>query len=236
MSVVAVVPSRGRPDRALEVVEALRERAHLVGTTVVLAVDRDDPEHAEYARLLTRRRAGTYRAEVELVSLEPEETGNLVKATNTVSLRIAEESPDSIIGNLGDDHVCRTDGWDKLVTEALAEPGIAYGRDGIHNEHMPTAPFISAKVVRGLGWYALPTCYHTYIDNVWFDVAEALGIRRYIPELLIEHMHPAVLKSAMDEGYRRMEATYVHDHEAYEEWKLKWMPLDVLALRQALGE
>ena len=235
MSIVVVIPSRGRPDRARDAVDAVRGTALLVGTSVVLTVDADDPTLPAYRAL---RWSGEYGAEVNLVVLSGDETGDLVRATNTVSLRIAHEDPDAIIGNLGDDHLCRTPGWDKLVTETLRTPGIAYGRDGIHDEHLPTAPFISASIVNALGWYALPTCRHLYIDDAWKVLGKALGCLRYIPDMLIEHMHPAVGKAQTDAGYERVNAepAMLRDRAAFNEWHARYLKLDVKAVRSQLGQ
>lgn len=233
MAVVVVMPSRGRPARAWEAVQALRDTAALVDTSVLLVIDDDDPHKALYRRMTWEG----FRAAVTLVVLDVRETGSLVKATNTVSMRIANEDPTAIIGNLGDDHMARTPGWDRMVTEALRTPGLAYGRDGIHDEHMPTAPFISAAIPLALGWYALPSCRHLYIDNAWRDIAEQAGVRRYLPDMLFEHMHPAVSKGEWDAGYEKannQDATRSDQH-AYERWRARGMGRDIKRVRQAVA-
>jgi hypothetical protein len=233
VSIVVVIPSRGRPHRAWEAVQAIRETAVLVSTSVLLVIDDDDPHRDRYQRLTW----DGFAAEVSIVTLDIRETGNLVKATNTVSMRVASEDPTAIIGNLGDDHLARTKGWDRMVTEALTTPGLAYGRDGIHDEHMPTAPFISATIPLALGWYALPTCRHLYVDNVWRDIAEQAGVRRYLPDMLFEHMHPAVAKGEWDAGYERANAQPAtrRDHKQYELWRIKGMERDVARVRRAVA-
>lgn len=232
MSITVVIPSRGRPQRAHEAVRAIRETAVLVSTSIILAVDADDPELPAYRALRFR----SFGAEVSTVVLDPEQTGDLVRATNSISMRVADVEPSGIIGNLGDDHLCRTPGWDRMVLDALAEPGIAYGRDGIQDEHLPTAPFISASIVLALGWFALPTCRHLYIDDCWRELGNALGRLRYLPDLSIEHMHPAVHKGAWDEGYERANnaAMVERDRDAYNEWHARYMKVDVRNVRHAL--
>lgn len=231
MSVTVVIPSRGRPDRARVAVEALRDNAALVSTNVILAVDADDPELGGYRSLRFR----PFGAEVVTVTLGPEDTGDLVRATNTVSMRVADVEPTGIIGNLGDDHVCRTPGWDRLVTAALETPGIAYGDDRIQGEHLPTAPFISAAIVNALGWYALPCCRHMYIDDAWKALGKYLGILRYIPELVIEHVHPASGQAEWDDGYARAHALMEPDHVAYDRWRNTSFYADVTNIRRLLG-
>lgn len=236
MSVVVVVPSRGRPEAARLTVEAIRETAIRVATSVVLAVDADDPELDGYRRMVDGLHHRLFADRPLLVVLEPEETGDLVRATNTVSLRVAREDPHAIIGNLGDDHRPRTRGWDRAVMESLEDPGIAYGDDGIHGERLPSAPFISAEIVQALGWFALPACRHLYIDDAWRELGNALGRLRYLPDVSIEHLHPAVGKGAWDDGYTRAnsELATERDRLAFEGWMANGLAVDAANVQRAL--
>lgn len=236
MNVVVVVPSRGRPEQARHTLEAIADTAARVSTRTVLAVDRDDPELAGY-RALVGRPGRAYRDPVTLVVLDADETGNLVKATNTVSLRIAAEDPHCIIGNLGDDHRPRTPGWDSAVLEALATPGVAYGDDLLQGEALPTAPFISAEIVQALGYYALPDLEHMFIDNVWRDVGAQTGTLRYLPSVVIEHVHPAAGKAEWDDGYLRVNSQQAirRDHDRYYSWRQHAMGHDIGRVRAMLG-
>ena len=220
MNVVVVVPSRGRPAAARDTILAIRETAARVSTKTILAVDADDPSLIAYRDMVTSVSGREYRDQPTLVVLDKSETGNLVIATNTVSLRIANEDPDTIIGNLGDDHRPRTPGWDRTLIRTLEEPGIAYVDDGIHGERLPSAPFISASIVLALGWYALPACRHLYIDDAWRELGKAIGRLYYLPEIVIEHMHPAVGKGEWDDGYERANAqpAMLKDRKAFEGW------------------
>lgn len=233
MAVVVVIPSRGRPARAYEALAAIRETAQMVSTRAVLVVDADDPAWRTYSLI----GFPLYGPEVSMVTLVGEETGNLVRATNTVSMRIAREDPTAIIGNLGDDHVMRTPGWDKRIAEALATPGIAYGDDGIQHEELPTAPFISASIVLALGYYALPDVDHMYCDNAWRDVGVQTGTLRYLPDVVIEHVHPAVGKAEWDPGYIRVNAedAIARDKARYESWREHAMTTDIGRVRDALA-
>jgi hypothetical protein len=229
--IVVVLPSRGRPAQAGAAVTAIRETASLIDTTVIIAVDRTDPALPAYEAL----DFPGFGVGVQLVTLAAEETGDLTRATNTVSLRVARDDPDAIIGNLGDDHRARTPGWDRVIRDALVRPGIAYGDDGIHGERLPSAPFISAAIVNALGWYALPTCRHMYIDDVWRELGRSLDALHYRPELSFEHLHPAVGKGLHDAGYDVAESSMEADRQAYNEWMMRWRKVDVANVRAALG-
>lgn len=234
MTITVVIPSRGRPARAAAAIAAIQETAVLVSTEVILAVDEDDPELAGYVALT--RPTLPFRPQLSLVTLRGDQTGNLVRATNTVSMRVASADPECVIANLGDDHVCRTRGWDRAIAHALRTPGIAYGNDLIQGETLPTAPFISASIVLALGYYALPDLEHMYVDNVWRDVAEQAGVRRYLPDVVIEHMHPAVSKAAWDDGYIRVNSNEAidRDRRRYESWRQHAMAQDIERVRLRL--
>lgn len=234
MSVVVVMPSRGRPERARSAIDALRRTTSLVSTALVLVVDADDPLVDEYRRL----RWSGFGPETWLMVLEPEVTGDLVRATNTASLRVIAEQPDAIVANLGDDHLSRTWGWDEKMIAALATPGIAYGDDRLQGENLPTAPFISPEIIRALGWYALPTCHHLFIDDAWKALGIATGTLRYVPEVVIEHEHPATGRVEWDDGYERannQEAT-ARDKEAFDRWRNTTFYDDVNNVRRALDD
>lgn len=226
------MPSRGRPERARVALQAIRDTALMVETSVALVVDADDPMLPEYRSL----RFQPFGAEVMVVVLQPEDTGNLVRATNTVAMRIADVDPQAIIGNLGDDHVCRTPGWDQIVLDALRTPGIAYGDDLIQGEALPTAPFISAAIVEALGYYFVPDVEHMYCDNAVRDIAEQAGVRRYLPDVIIEHVHPAVGKADWDAGYIAVNdpRAIARDKARYESWRLHAMATDVGRVRAML--
>lgn len=232
MSIVVVIPSRGRPERAREAIRSIRDTAALVTTSIVLAVDEDDPELDGY-RLL---QFPPYGPEWSLVMLRGDEGGNLVRATNTPAMRIVDEDPAAIVGVLNDDQVARTPGWDKAIASSLATPGIAYGDDLFQHDRLVTCPFISGAIVRALGWYALPTLEHLFIDNAWHDLGQALGVLRYHPELVFEHLHPFAGKGDWDDTYERGNAKPVVDRDrtAYEWWRVHDMRHDVARVRGVL--
>jgi hypothetical protein len=222
MSVVVVVPSRGRPAAARKTLAAIRDTAALVSTAVIIAVDADDPKLEAYLAFGRQEwlETGLYSVECSVIVLQPDETGSLVQATNTIAKRIVDEDPGAIVGNLGDDHRPRTSGWDARIAAALEQPGVAYGDDLIHGERLPSAPFVSGSIVAALGWYFLPQLEHMYVDDAWRELAAAAGVLRYLPDVVIEHMHPDVGKGDWDDLYRRVNAdeAVARDRGMFEAW------------------
>lgn len=228
--ILVLIPSRGRPERARDVLDAIRATAVLPDTRAVVIADRDDPEAAQYRLLISFARGSAF-----LHFLDPFQSGNLVKATNTASVEAARHSPEAIIANWGDDHVPRTAGWDRLVRDALVEPGIAYGDDLLQGAALPTAPFISASIVNALGWYALPTLQHMFIDDAWKALGTSLGRLTYLPEVVVEHMHPGAGKAELDPGYVRADASTEADRVAFHQWMATGLAADVARVQDALA-
>jgi hypothetical protein len=174
--------------------------------------------------------------------MRPEHAGGMVNALNAGALETLEKWPhERAIGFVGDDHRFRTPGWDLTFLESLkARKGFVYGNDLFwRNGEIPTQIFISAEIIKCLGWMGLPSCKHLYIDNVWRELGEATGSIRYFSDVVVEHMHPAGGKAEWDEGHRRVnsEQMYSHDAAAFAAWRDSDRFLDDVAkVRRALTQ
>ena len=199
---IVLCPTRNRPERAAEMIQSFRETVMLVRSRLILVVDNDDPCLGFYRNLPTRFRQTRYADPPTVMVLAPQDTGNLTRATNSAWARVCDED---IIGHVGDDHLFRTEGWDRAIEAALARPGIAYVDDLLQRENKVGTPFMSGEIARALGWYALPAVDHLYIDDAWTEIGRATGCLRYLPEVVIEHMHAGVGKAPWDDGYRAVD-------------------------------
>lgn len=232
--VIVLCPSRGRPGQAFEMWRSLAETAKRPSTRLVLAVDRDDPEFGRYLEMPAHAPRFGYAPDAPFVmGLDVHQTGNLTRATNSAAARFWHRPV--ILGHVGDDHRFRTPGWDDRIAEVLAEPGIAYGDDLLQGEELPTAVFMSAEIPRALGWFALPACTHSHIDNAWKRIGQELGTLHYLPDVVIEHMHPAAGKAPRDRGYVLAGRAGVIDGPAYEAWVQGGMADDLSRVRGALA-
>lgn len=202
-----VVPSRGRPDNADAVVNAWQ--ATSAGQSeLCFVVDRDDPDCSEYQSRL----ADTPGVQVHLFG----GTG-MVAALNDAAVQFAGRY--RYLGFMGDDHRPRTAGWDAELVEAMAgrPVALAYGDDLLQGEAMPTAVAMTSSIVSALGYMAPPTMTHLCVDLVWKLYGERLGALTYLPDVIIEHMHPANGKAPRDAGYERVNSleTVAADSSAY---------------------
>ena len=198
-----IVPTRSRPEAALQVVNAVVDTRQIHDTNVVLAVDSDDPMLDLY-----RQVAGT---RPDVARVEEVVGGWMVAALNEAAMRVVADTTVTAVGFLGDDHRPRTPGWDASYLSALAElgAGIVYGNDLLQYEFVPTQCAISASIIRALGWMAHPSLKHMYVDTLWRDMANVAGRRRYLPDVIVEHLHYINGKSVEDDGYKRVNADEV---------------------------
>jgi hypothetical protein len=183
--IVLIVPSRGRPKRAAAMVASVRATAS-EPVRIVVAVDEDDETLPQYHELLP--------TDVLIVAHQGY-TGTL----NAVGSAAWDHY--TILGAFGDDVLFRTPGWDLMVEAELATPGIAYGDDLIHGKNHPSAVFMSSVIAKALGWLALPATSHQWADDGWKRLGQEAGCLRFIPEVIVEHMHPAVGKGEWDATY-----------------------------------
>lgn len=123
-----------------------------------------------------------------------------------------------VVGFMGDDHRPRTQGWDELIIQSWLNGGrVIYGNDLIQGPNLPTAVALDARIIQRLGYMAPPELQHMYFDNFWRTLGQRLNALRYLPDVVIEHMHPIAGKAEWDEGYVRVNAgeMYHRDGEAY---------------------
>jgi hypothetical protein len=57
-------------------------------------------------------------------------------------------------------------------------------------------------------------------DDFWMDLGRRAGGLTYLPDVIIEHMHPHAGKAEHDDGYATNNSaeTYDHDRRCFEAW------------------
>lgn len=226
---VILCPTRGRPAAAREALASFMQTRQLDSTQLVFALDDDDPALPSYLAI----------EEDGYQTIQQPAPGDMVKALNSAAEWALGLDPD-YLGFIGDDHRFRTPGWDLNFRSLLTDRGggMVYGNDlNRVDGDIPTQIVMSAEIVRALGWFGLPTCTHLYIDNAWRVVGEALEAIFYMPDIVIEHLHPAYGKAAWDEGHRRVNTSAMYDHDAaaFSEWIATTATDDVLRVKEAMG-
>lgn len=207
-----IVPSRGRPRNVTALIEAWA--ATRTGPSHLwIAVDDDDPTLNEY-----REQLDDLPDFAQLFIVPRKRLGPTLSDLAVVAQKMGYRD----IGFMGDDHRPRTHGWDALLAKAVDgySAGVYYGNDLIQGPNLPTAVLMTGDIVQALGYFCPPGMTHLYLDNAWKDIGAAVGNLRYLPNIVIEHVHPIAGKAEWDDGYREVNAgeMYAADKLAYDAW------------------
>lgn len=235
---VVIVPSRGRPHTVTEMSKAFQETCGAYGggdfTKLVFAVDADDRDAPEYAF------AAEQRCHWTTTKVFTQPGGSMVEALNNAALSIATTPRKPFaVAFMGDDHRPRTKGWDQLYLDALRDlgTGIVYGNDLYQRERIPTQCAMTSDIIATLGYMAPPTLTHMYVDNSWLALGAFIGAITYLPDVVIEHMHPVAGKAQWDEGYRRVNDAlmYARDKAAYDRWLAQSLPAEAARIKAVMA-
>lgn len=221
---IMIVPSRGRPENITRLANAMHGTM-TAATRLIVVIDIDDPLAGEYVKALDNPGpwASLY-VQSGAKKLNP--------ILNYVAPMYAPFC--DYIGFMGDDHLPRTKGWDAELIGAIGQkPGVAYANDLFQKQNLPTSVVMSSALVRGLGYMAPPSLQHMYMDNFWKRLGTDLDHMIYMPEVIIEHMHPFAGKAELDAGYQRVNTPrmYDEDRESYEQFLLNKWPADLDGLK-----
>lgn len=221
---VVIVPSRGRPEAAAELVENFRETC-TAATFLAFAVDESDPTRDQYGEACNGVTSGTL--------ILPSTT--MVQALNLAAVHLPAHQDAFAVAFLGDDHRPRTVGWDRAYLDALRDlgTGIVYGDDLLQGANLPTQCAMTADIIRTLGYMCPPDLTHLMVDNFWLDLGRAAGCIRYLPDVVIEHMHPIAGKADWSEGHTRVNARAMYDRDgaAYAIYRGARFDVDVAKVR-----
>lgn len=205
---IVLVPTRGRPQNAVRLVEAW-EKTDTMNAVLMFVTDDDDPELEAYRTLLTE---GVIKHMITFPA--PPVPGITIPLNRAVTVF---QDAYKVIGFMGDDHAPRTVGWEDRIMEAADTccPRVVYGDDLLQREYLPTAVFMPSRMIKAMGWFSPPVLRHLYADNFWKTIGTDLGGLRYLPDVVIEHVHPAAGKAAMDDRYRAVNAPEIDSHDRH---------------------
>lgn len=216
-----IVPTRSRPDNLRDLWQAFTETC-TADTNLLAYVDDDDPELAAYWAVheAAYEQGLAIRDDPHfLLLIGPRQ--RLGPTLNGLAPYQARQS--LAVGFMGDDHRPRTVGWDRQYLDVLTElgTGIVYGNDLIQGPNLPTQVAMTGDVVLATGHMVPPGLVHLWIDNAWLALGQALGAIRYLPDVVVEHMHPLAGKAEYDQGYAEANADSVFDADkaTFERWR-----------------
>lgn len=195
-----ITPTRGRPQNIRDLIKAFDETETKARFLIVL--DDDDEKLGHYL-------------EIECDSLVlPREGKGMAKPLNHAAW--INRNNFKNFAFLGDDHRPRTKHWDCLFVDALDElgTGLVYGDDLLQGKNLPTAVAMTSDIVRNLCGMVPPGMIHLYLDNFWLKLGQDLNAIRYMPEVILEHLHPVAGKAGWDANYRAVNAEEVYTADA----------------------
>jgi hypothetical protein len=205
-----IVPTRKRATACDELLTAFEETAEC--SDILFGIDDDDK--SDYSSRV-----------LEKSSVNPR-----LRMGGTLNLLANANAEDyEFLSFMGDDHRPRTQGWDRILSEAIGErPGVAYGDDLLQGVNLPTAVTMSAEIVRRIGYMVPPALVHMYMDNFWRDFGVKIGNLQYRADVVIEHMHYLAGKAINDLQYQEVNASHVYEKDriAYEDYQKTQMDSD----------
>ena len=208
-SLLVLVPSRGRPDNIARLIARFRS-TRSEDTRLLVAVDDDDETRDGYLQM------DSGEDWLEFV------VGPRLRLAGTLN-DLAPKYADSydVLGFMGDDHLPWVAGWDRRILEESGPGTVVYGNDLFQGANLPTAVFLDSGIVRALGYFVPTGMTHLFLDNAWQDWGTATGKLKYLPDVIIEHLHPAAGKSELDDRYTEVnsEAVWSADELRYNEYK-----------------
>lgn len=229
-----IVPTRGRPKNLADLWTAFAETC--TGETRLFAcVDADDPELPEYRRIHEAAYDdGTADRDNPRFLLLVGPRLRLGGTLNMVAPYQATWAP--YLGFMGDDHRPRTRGWDSAYMAELERlgTGLVYGNDLIQGAALPTQVAMTSDIVLAAGHMVPPGAVHLWLDNAWLALGRALNAITYLPNVIVEHLHPIAGKSAWDAGYTEANADAVSeaDRAVFEAWQAETLPTWVRQIKE----
>ncbi|MFI2663732.1 hypothetical protein [Micromonospora carbonacea] len=227
---LVIVPSRGRPESLPKVVKAWQATGAFDHAELMFAIDDDDPSRDAYL---------AHQLPCVSIRVAPRWQPMVHKLNNAAVVRATGTSPLGgfcALAFAGDDHLPRTPGWAGRYVDELRQlgTGIVYGDDGYQGERLPTQWAMTVDIVRALGRMVPAPVEHLYCDNSVLDLGRAAGCIRYLPDVLVEHMHPVAGKAVDDDQYRRVNSgdQYARDGRAYRRWLRSGLRVDAARVRE----
>lgn len=197
-----LVPTRGRPDNAVEVLATHKQFS--CRSDLFFVIDEDDDKKNDYISAVG----------LERIELVKNDTRGMAYPLNVATRRYLDDGYE-FFTFIGDDHRPQTPDWDVILAKSLGDkPGIAYGNDLLQGQRLPTAVLMSAAIVTALGGMVPPKLRHLYLDNFWMRIGNDLGNLVYRPDVIIEHRHPLAGKAEWDEGYRQVNSQELYNFDA----------------------
>jgi glycosyltransferase involved in cell wall biosynthesis len=196
-----IVPTRNRPQNVKRLIKSVINTADNVNDIeFVFFVDEDDQ--------LTVPVLSEFTDKIQIKATQGESPKDGIPTSKSfMHNALLQDSVGPIIHQGADDVVYKTKGWDSKVKAAFDrfedKIALVYAPDGFQNGPVPicTHGFFHRNWIDLIG-YINPPYFHIAYGDTWVtEVAEMIGRRVYLEDVVIEHIHPAANKASWDATY-----------------------------------
>lgn len=212
LRILVLLPTRGRPEKAVKVLAQAMHKARRAGDILWgVVVDEDDVSALRLPGLLKELPVG--------VTVFPAVHASKIEACNRMPTFF--EGKWDILVSLSDDMWANLWGWDERVREVMY--GEFPGRDGLlvfadgHQRGLCTLPIMGVNLWDLLGRKVYFPAYESvFADNELTDTACLLGLAVKSDEVLFNHEHPVWTGEEQDELYQKNDRFWGVDKDVYE--------------------
>lgn len=243
-----IVPSRGRPQNVRALLEAWASTA-TGAADLAIVLDQDDPTRPEYGDIdqALLKAAGW---PMWIVMSERLRLGGTLNAVargyggTSTEVMVDYNRDYRAVGFMGDDHLPRTKGWDRRFMEALDDmgTGMVYSNDGLFKvlpqlQRKPSVIAMTSDIIRSLGYMVPGGLVHKFIGEAWLALGTTIDRLRFLPDVVIEHMHPLANKAEMDASYEESgsQQQYEEDRHRFDDWMRLSVDADIARLRDLIS-
>lgn len=214
-----VLPTYDRPERAQQALDSIEKASSTTPGLVYI----DGSKNPGYQHLRIPKNWSVWKGEKNL---------GVCGALNAVFSRFPNEP---WYGFLSDDSIVKTPKWDQILLSKADGFSIVHSADGWQaGPRIHGAVVFGGDLLRALGWWVPPGFVHSFCDDVWETIADAALLRKFIPEVMVEHCHFWNGKTAVDPSYIKAYQSFDQDREAFMLWKKEELSkaLERIALRR----
>lgn len=190
-----IVPTRKRPNQFTRLVDNIVDTvSDIQNVELLVYIDDDDDESIP-----------ALTAAAERIDI------NAVQGNKLIGSQMYNELGKIARGDIlmfgADDIVFGNSLWDLVVQDEFDKFEdkilLVYGNDGFQNGRIATHGFIHRYWMELVGYVLPPKLASAYTDEWVTDLAIRVGRNKYLPNLMVEHLHPAAGKAPTDETYQK---------------------------------
>lgn len=219
MKILVKMPSRGRAEKLISTLSKAIAKADNNSKIVYqLTLDKNDSitNNAGFDKTIEK-----LRQHAEINVIRGTSTGK-INACNR-DMRLAPDDWEIVL-LLSDDMICKTKGWDTIISQDMQEmypdtDGLLFYNDGHTGDALNTLTIMGRKYFERFGYLYHPSYKSLWCDNELMDVGYILGKQKYDERVLFEHEHPANVGGIADELYAINDSYYTVDKRNYDKRK-----------------